>query len=157
MRYVQVYFSDLDDADQHLRTIHNKTDNSVLWECPTQDGINRTVADLRKYESDNPDILDGEAACGYPNREFAGAWTERVEMDNEVYILTYNVGLGYVGLEREIPDITLNFPHMPPIRGVGPVITEVPVETDSCRTCGNTELDLDEYGDCGKCADETDI
>ena len=103
MRYVQVYFSQMDDADDILRTIHDKTDDSVVWHCPTAEGINRAVAALAEYDSDNLEVRD-ESSSNYPDAPYSGAWNERVEYGNSVYILTYHVGLGYVGLEREVSD-----------------------------------------------------
>jgi len=106
MPYQNVVFMDGDDASEPLAILHNRDrdpetgmdiDESVVWHCPTGESVAATFAYLAQWDY-------GEPAETYPESHAgSGDWQETSECGR--YLMTYNVGLGYIGLERIIPAI----------------------------------------------------
>jgi hypothetical protein len=97
--FIQNEETDTDDGieqDTALRILHHKTDDSVLWECPTQESVNAAVDYLLLWDTGESDIYgryDISQSSGSDRREVVTKW-------DRTFVLTYNVDLSYIGLEE---------------------------------------------------------
>lgn len=99
MPYTDVVFMQGDEASEPLAILHNRprdpetgmdASTSVVWECPTAESVAATIAYLAQWDyGDRGDAYDDSHAG-------SGDWQET----DGHYLLTYNVGLSYIGLER---------------------------------------------------------
>ena len=95
--------TDSDDGgivqDECLRILHHKTDDSVVWECPTAESVQAALDYLLQwdYEPESQEVLAGSPAG-------SSDWTETLTRDGRTFELTYNVGLSYIGLCEVIAD-----------------------------------------------------
>lgn len=104
MRYRDIVFLDheetTDDAgnlvtDYALRLFHHKTDDSVVWGCPTQESVHAALEYMLAWDNGERPILD-ESQHGSDD------WVEEVIYGGRTFLITYNVGLSYIGLEEVI-------------------------------------------------------
>lgn len=91
MPYQDIVFMQGDDADEPLRILYDKHDDSVVWSFP--DKTAETVEYLTQWETGEGEIRDETAA---------GSADDFATVGN--YRLTWNLGLSYIGLERRLPD-----------------------------------------------------
>ena len=105
MRYRSIVFldheeSDTDDGieqDTALRILHHKTDDSVLWEMPTEESVDAAFDYLSQWDCGEGEITD------YPPGGSAD-WTQTVWRDDRVFQITYNVGLSTISLDELMED-----------------------------------------------------
>lgn len=102
MRYRNIVFLDHEETetddgeivqDRALRILHHKTDDSVLWEMPTEESVNNALDYLLQWDYGDGEVSDQSSAG-------SSDWRETVTRGDRTYLLTYNVGLGYIGLEE---------------------------------------------------------
>lgn len=84
-------------CDEALRLLHHKTDDSVVWECPTGESVQAALDYLLQWDYEP----DGRPASDQSQAGSAD-WQETVQRDGRTFVITYNVGLSYIGLEEII-------------------------------------------------------
>jgi hypothetical protein len=100
MRYRSIVFidheeTDSDDGivqDEALRLLHHKTDDSVLWEMPTEESVNAALDYLLQWDyGESDEVTDYEPWGG------ADEIIPLTRGDSK-YVISYNVGLSYIAL-----------------------------------------------------------
>jgi hypothetical protein len=110
---------DIDDngnlvQDRALRILHHKTDDDVVWECPSAESAIAAIEYLLQWDCGEGEITR-EARAGTSDwtethkiyRDGRGdlRFSDRDDDPEGMYVvLTYNVGLSYIGLEEVLPD-----------------------------------------------------
>lgn len=88
-------------TDRALKILHHKTDDSVLWECPTAESVQAAFDYLLQWDCEESGEVTDASPAG------SSDWTETVTRDGRTYEMAYNVGLSYIGLsevtETEMP------------------------------------------------------
>lgn len=93
-KYENIVFMQGDDADEPLRLLYDKHDDSVVWGWP--DKKTEAIAYLAQWDNGDP----GEV------RDTSSAGSSDYQHTEGEYLLTWNLGLGYIGLERIKADDT---------------------------------------------------
>lgn len=94
MPYESIVFMQGDDADEALRILYGKAadDESVVWSGPFAETIAATFEHLGQWDYGEPGEMHTESEAGSSDRQ--------VTSDDGQYLMTWNLGLGYIGLER---------------------------------------------------------
>jgi hypothetical protein len=122
-RYRNIVFLDHEETngdngeliqDEALRLLHHKTDDGVLWEVPTAESTIAAITYLLQWDC-GEGAITGESGAGGSDctethmiyRDERGDWqiSDRDDDPEGMYVvLTYNVGLSYIGLQEVLPD-----------------------------------------------------
>lgn len=105
MSYANIVFMQGDDASEPLAILHNRErdpetgmdiDESIVWHCPTAESVAATFLYLMQWDYGEGHEVNETSQAGTSD------WQETLEQDGVKYVMTYNVGLSYIGLERVI-------------------------------------------------------
>jgi hypothetical protein len=90
MPYQNIVFMQSDDADEALRILYDKHDDSVVWSWP--DKVTETIEHLTQWDMGEGEVNETSQSGSADDQKAEGN-----------YILTWHLGLGYIGLERIVP------------------------------------------------------
>jgi hypothetical protein len=98
MPYQNIVFMQGDDASEPLAILHHRAvdSDSVVWEWPTGESVADAFTYMSQWDY-------GDAGETYPATQAGNSDWQETSADGR-YLLTYNVGLGYIGLERIMPE-----------------------------------------------------